>query len=127
SCRFASQEPPSRGWHEQRQLAVAALHTLPLFPQLELVSADPLIIRNTGDATIRTRVYGAPEYRLIVKWLDGDVVVHDQWLALPKDLHPGETAEIDLPRRNADTIRLYHALQDVPMLEPEPWGTARVR
>ena len=112
--------PPADGPYGQRP-------ALPLFPQLEVVSADPLVIRNTGDATIRTRVYGAPEYRLIVKWLDGDVVVHDQWLALPKDLHPGETAEIDLPRRNADTIRLYHALQDVPMLEPEPWGTARVR
>ncbi len=100
---------------------------VPLFPQLEVVSADPLVIRNTGDATIRTRVYGQPGYRLIVKWLDGDVVIHDQWLALPKDLHPGETAEIPLPWRKGGTIRLYHALQDVPMLEPVPWGTARVR
>jgi glycosyltransferase involved in cell wall biosynthesis len=127
SCRSASQEPPSRGWHVQRQLAVAALHMLPLFPQLELVSADPLVIRNVGDATIRTRVYGEPEYRLIVKWLEGERVVHDQWLALPKDLHPGETAEIPMRKRDADTIRLYHALQDIPMLEPAAWGTARVR
>ncbi len=95
---------------------------LPLFPQLELVSADPLVIRNVGDATIRTLVYGQPEYRLIAKWLDGDA-----WLSLPKDLHPGETAEIALPSQATGTIRLYHALQDIPMLEPEPWGTARVR
>ncbi|HEV7237815.1 MAG TPA: glycosyltransferase [Thermoanaerobaculia bacterium] len=100
---------------------------LPLFPSLEVVSADPLVIKNIGDATIRTRVYGEPEYRLIVKWLVGEVVVHDQWLALPKDLHPGETTEIELPRRKADTLRLYHAMQDVPMLEPEPWETVRVR
>ena len=105
----------------------AAFSSLALFPKLELSSIDPLIIRNAGDATIRTRVYGEPEYRLIVKWLRDGVVVHDQWLALPKDLHPGETAEIPLRKHDADTIQLFHALQDVPMLEPEPWGTARVR
>ncbi|HET8772293.1 MAG TPA: glycosyltransferase [Thermoanaerobaculia bacterium] len=95
---------------------------LPLFPRLELVSADPLVIRNVGDATIRTRVYGQPEYRLIVKWPGGDA-----WLSLPKDLHPGDTAELALPGQAAGTLRLYHALQDIPMLEPEPWGTAHVR
>jgi glycosyltransferase involved in cell wall biosynthesis len=101
--------------------------TLPLFPKLELVSAEPLVIRNIGDTTIRTCTYAEPEYRLIVKWLRGDRVVHDQWLALPKDLHPGDTAEIPLRKVDADTIRLYHALQDVPMLEPGAWGSARVR
>ena len=100
---------------------------LELFPKLELVSAEPLVIRNAGQETIRTRVYGQPEYRLIVKWLDGDRVVHDEWLALPKDLHPGDTAELPLRKHDADTIALFHALQDVPMLDPEPWGTARVR
>jgi len=100
---------------------------LQMFPELELISVDPLVIKNVGDATIRTRVYGEPEYRLIVKWFVGEAVVHDQWLALPKDLHPGETVEIELQKRDADTLRLYHALQDIPMLEPEPWETARVR
>jgi glycosyltransferase involved in cell wall biosynthesis len=104
------------------------LDMLPLFPNLELVTADPLVIRNIGDATLHTRVYGQPEYRLIVKWLDsGGRVIRDQWLALPKDLHPGNTAEIPLRKQEADSIQLYHALQDIPMLEPEPWGTARVR
>ncbi|HEX6099371.1 MAG TPA: glycosyltransferase [Thermoanaerobaculia bacterium] len=98
------------------------LDTLPLFPKLEVVSSDPLVIRNIGDATLRTRVYGQPEYRLIVKWRGGD-----RWLALPGDLHPGDTVEIALPRQATGTIQLYHALQDIPMLEPEPWGTARVR
>ena len=98
-----------------------------MFPRLELVSSQPLVIRNAGDAVIRTRVYGQPEYRLIVKWLRDGRVVRDEWIALPKDLHPGETAEIALRRVDADTIALHHALQDVPMLEPEAWGTARVR
>jgi glycosyltransferase involved in cell wall biosynthesis len=102
---------------------------LALFPQLELVSADPLVVRNAGPDTILTRTWGQPEYRLIVKLFDGERVVEDRWLALPKDLHPGETAELPfVPRaKTATTLRLYHALQDVPMLEPEPWETARVR
>jgi glycosyltransferase involved in cell wall biosynthesis len=94
--------------------------TLPLFPQLELVSASPLVIRNIGTTTIRTRTYGQPEYRLIARSAEGD-----QWLALPKDLHPGEEEEIEL--RGKGTFTLHHALQDVPMLPPEPWATADVR
>ena len=108
---------------------IAATHgTLPLFPRLELVSASPLVIRNAGAATIRTRTYGEPEYRLIARVFAGRIVVQDQWLSLPKDLHPGESVEVPFDIRAAgDTLRLYHALQDVPMLEPEPWGSERVR
>ena len=80
---------------------------LPLFPQIELVSANPLVIRNAGTTTIRTRVYGQPEYRLIVRSASGD-----EWLSLPKDLHPGETVELQVRTRDAFTI--HHALQDVP-------------
>lgn len=101
---------------------------LQMFPRLEVISEDPLVIRNAGDSVIRTRVYGEPEYRLLAKWLRGDRVVHDEWLALPKDLHPGDTAEIALRTiPGAGSITLHHALQDVPMLEPEAWGTIRVR
>jgi hypothetical protein len=85
------------------------------------VSASPLVIRNAGETTIRTRTYGQPEYRLIARFDDGD-----QWLALPKDLRPGDTAEIPL-RVTGEVVRLYHALQDVPMLDGDPWETARVR
>ena len=105
-----------------------ALHALPLFPQLELVSVNPLVVRNVGTTTIPTRSYAEPEYRLIARLFDGDRVVQDQWLALPGDLHPGETAEIPFQQRaEATEIRLYHALQDIPMLPSEPWETARVR
>ena len=95
--------------------------TMSLFPELELVSANPLIVRNIGATTIRTRTYGQPEYRLIARFEDGD-----QWLALPRDLRPGETAELPL-RIAGDVVRLHHALQDVPMIDAEPWETARVR
>jgi len=93
---------------------------LPLFPQLELVSARPLVLRNAGRTVIRTRTYGEPEYRLIVRFADGD-----RWLALPKDLGPGEEVEIDV--RGAGAFTLHHALQDVPMLDPEPWAAGDVR
>ncbi len=99
---------------------------IPIFPRLELVSARPLVIRNAG-ATIRTRTYGQPEYRLIARFFNEDRLVLDRWLALPKDLHHGDTAELTLEQpAGATTLRLYHALQDIPMLDPEPWVTARV-
>ncbi|HEV7765779.1 MAG TPA: hypothetical protein VGQ76_12315 [Thermoanaerobaculia bacterium] len=127
---------------------------LPLFPELALldarVEASELVItlKNVGAFTIRTRTYGQPEYRLIVKLFEGDVQVQDRWLALPRDLEPGTTATIrfgvrqpQLPRSYVgaahehakavaaatalQTVRLYHALQDVPMLEPEPFAEVR--
>jgi hypothetical protein len=95
-----------------------------------LVSIDAVNIRvrNAGRETIRTRTYGQPEYRLIARLFDGDTVVQDRWLALPCDLRPGDEADIAFPRvaKNATTLRLYHALQDIPMLDPEPWETTRV-
>jgi hypothetical protein len=94
---------------------------IPLFPKLELVSVDPLVVRNIGTTTIRTRTYGQPEYRLIARYPDGD-----RWLALPKDLHPGDTAELSSVV-GSDPTTLLNALQDVPMLEPEPLEIARVR
>lgn len=106
----------------------ATLGTLPLFPRLELVTASPLVIRNAGPTTIRTRTYGEPEYRLIARVFAGDTVVQDQWLSLPGDLRPGESVQIPFELRGkGDTLRLYHAMQDVAMLDPEPWGSARVR
>ena len=102
---------------------------LPLFPELELLGARVeagdvvMTLKNAGAFTISTRTYGQPEYRLIAILFDGDAVVQDRWLGLPRDLAPGESATIAFPRHAAGTtLRLYHALQDVPMLEPEPFA-----
>jgi hypothetical protein len=108
---------------------------LPLFPELELLDAHVeggdivLTLKNLGAFTICTRTYGEPEYRLIAKIFDGDVQVFDRWLSLPCDLRPGETATIRFEHTKAvaaatalQTLRLYHALQDVPMLEPAPFA-----
>lgn len=106
---------------------------LPLFPELVLLDAHTadgeivVTLKNSGAFTIRTRTYGEPEYRLIARQFAGDAQVDDRWLALPRDVDPGETATIVFPRRhNATTLRLYHALQDVPMLEPESFAEVRL-
>lgn len=105
---------------------------LPLFPELELLGArveagDVVVtVKNAGAFTISTRTYGQPEYRLIAKLFDGEIETEDRWLGLPRDLAPGETATVAFPRRSAGTtLRLYHALQDVPMVEAELWAEVR--
>src|SRR5207249_4745708 len=97
---------------------------MPLFPSLEVVTLDPLTIRNTGDFTVRAKTYGQPSYRLIAKLFDGPTEIANRWIELPRDLAPGETAMIAIPRREGATLRLYHAIEGIPMLEPEAWHAA---
>ncbi|HYO75227.1 MAG TPA: hypothetical protein VE010_02090, partial [Thermoanaerobaculia bacterium] len=108
SHRFASEVQAASG--------VAAL---PLFPQLALVATtgSAITLRNTGTSTIRTRTYGQPEYRLIAQVVRDGQVVDDRWLALPGDLRPDESITIDYSPRAEGTLRLFHALQDVPLVE----------
>ncbi|MBV9497353.1 MAG: hypothetical protein JOZ54_24160, partial [Acidobacteria bacterium] len=106
---------------------------LPLFPALSVIerTADSITLRNDGDAPLRAREYGAPAYRVLAKLFDGERELADRWLALPGDLAPGETVNVETGFRPfqdglkpAPTLRLYHALQGVPMLPPEPWYAA---
>ena len=108
---------------------------LQLFPTLELTHGaidDGNIVfgvRNLG-SLIRTRTYDQPEYRLIAKVFDGEREIQNRWLSLPRDLERGEEAELSFPLIGAHdsvTLRLYHALQDIPMLEPEAWDSAEVK
>ena len=93
------------------------MRSLPLFVEMEVVAIarGEITLRNTGDFTILTRVYGQPSYRLIA---------NDRWIQLPRDLAPGETATVEVPYRAGATLRLYHAIEGVPMLEPEAWHAA---
>jgi hypothetical protein len=89
--------------------------TLPLFPQLELVSRDAtsITIRNAGDATLRAREYGEPGYHIIA---------NGQWLDLPGDVKPGDTAKIELPTElRGKTLELFHAMQGIPAVDPKAW------
>jgi hypothetical protein len=106
--------------------ALPVTASLPLFPQLELVRVelDPLTLelRNSGEATLRTREYGQPGYRLIVKLFDEATEIYDRWVELPRDLVAGERTTIILPVRGRGTLALYHAIEGVPMLEPEAFA-----
>ncbi|MEA2236982.1 MAG: hypothetical protein QOC81_1706 [Thermoanaerobaculia bacterium] len=97
----------------------AVTRTIPLFPQLEATLVNGTIaLRNTGDFTLRTRSYGQPGYRLMMLTFDGERVIDDRWIELPRDLRPGDVTEIALPTV-AGTLRLYHAIDGVPIVVPE--------
>lgn len=106
---------------------------LQLFPRLAVVDTHVdgdrlmLTLRNDGDATLRTRSYGMPGYRLLVKLFDEGQVVQDRWLELPGDVAPGGTIDVSMRmERPASSARLYDALEGIPMLEPEAWGEVTV-
>jgi hypothetical protein len=106
---------------------------LALFPNLTIArmtrSGDQLTLtlRNDGDATIRAAEYGQPAYRAVLKVFDGNAELQDRWLALRRDVRPGEEATMafDLDRRPASgnrplVLRLYHALESVPIVAELP-------
>jgi glycosyltransferase involved in cell wall biosynthesis len=115
---------------QEPRAAHGVTRTVPLFPRLALVEVerDPLAItiRNDGDATLRTRTYGQPGYRLIVKLFDGAAETYDRWVELPGDLAPGGSARIALPVAGRGTLALFHAIEGIPMLEPEAWARAEL-
>jgi hypothetical protein len=102
---------------------IAVARTVPLFPSLAVVDRDEarVTVANRGDFTIRTRVYGEPGYRLIAKLFDGAREIADRWIELPRDIAPGEETTVTVPYRAGATLRLYHAIEGIPMLDPEPW------
>ncbi|HUP49232.1 MAG TPA: glycosyltransferase [Thermoanaerobaculia bacterium] len=109
---------------------------LPLFPSLTLAGVvfrdevAVLTLRNDGSATVRARVYGQPGYRAVVKLFDGEREIADHWLDLAADVLPGGATEIRVPLGSSDralTLRLYHALERVPLVSPAPAGEVEVR
>ena len=103
----------------------AVSRTVPLFPAFSVErKGNRLTLKNTGDFTIRTRVYGEPGYRLIAKLFEGEREIVDRWIELPRDVAPGERATVSVPHKPGATLRLYHAIEGIPMLDPEPWYAA---
>ena len=102
-----------RALEATKGIDVGVSRSIPLFPSVKATRhGNEVTLRNTGDFTLRARTYGQPGYRVIAKWEGGD-----RWFQLPRDLAPGEEATIALPQRS----RLYHALESIPMLDPEPF------
>ena len=109
---------------------VYASQSLPLFPRLELLrlTGNTLTIRNDGQSTLRTRVYGFPGYRLIAKIFYNGGEIYDRWLEFPCDLAPGETTTVELPGTlGSGTLALYHAMEGIPMLAPEAWARVAIQ
>jgi len=123
----ASMELTARGYlaaldDASRESHPAVTRTIPLFPKLDAtLHGDAVVLRNGGDFTLRTRTYGEPGYRLMMLTFDGDTVIDDRWVELPRDLRPGDAAEVALPCKRG-TLRLYHAIEGVPMIAPEPFA-----
>jgi glycosyltransferase involved in cell wall biosynthesis len=123
----ASMELTVRGYltalvDTQREPAVAVARTIPLFPRLEAtLRGDAIVLRNAGDFTLRTRSYGQPGYRLMMLVFDGETVIDDRWIELSRDLRPGDVVEVALPPV-AGTLRLYHAIEGIPVVVPEPFA-----
>jgi glycosyltransferase involved in cell wall biosynthesis len=102
--------------------SASVTRTIPLFPSLDAtVDGDVIVLRNSGDFTLRTRSYGQPGYRLMMLVFDGETVIHVRWVELPRDLRPGDATEFALPRIGG-TLRLYHAIDGIPMIAPEPFA-----
>ncbi|HEX7676897.1 MAG TPA: glycosyltransferase family 4 protein [Thermoanaerobaculia bacterium] len=96
--------------------------TIPLFPKLEAtLGHDAVVLRNSGDFTIRTRSYGQPGYRLMMLVFNGETVIDDRWVELPRDLRPGDVAEVAISPVEG-TLRLYHAIDGIPIVVAEPFA-----
>ena len=106
----------------------AANRTLPVLPRLEIVERRGLclLIRNIEDLTLRARSYGVPGYRVLAKFSRGGVEVGSRWIEPRGDVLPGGVMEIDLPDIGADTVRLIHAIQGMPVVDERPWAVVEI-
>jgi glycosyltransferase involved in cell wall biosynthesis len=108
-------------------LPPAVTRTIPLFPSLAVQrDGHGLTLMNSGDAPLRTREYGQPGYHLVLQVIERGRVVLDRWVELSRDLAPGEATRIELPAASG-TLRLFHALQDIPDPDPRPFAVMELR
>jgi hypothetical protein len=99
-----------------------------------------ITLRNEGDAILRAATWGEPGYRLVALVLartaardaagprpqdaGAPVVIHDEWLSLPRDLAPGETCDVELrvqSQHESLELRLFDAIEGIPSVEADPW------
>jgi hypothetical protein len=124
AAKSAAPLPPGEGGRRPGE-GRAITRSVPLFPMFSAErEGDRVTLTNTGDFTVRTRVYGEPGYRLIAKLFENEREIADRWIELPRDVAPGEKASIEIPHKAGATLRLYHAIEGIPMLDPEPWYAA---
>ncbi|MGZ7081347.1 MAG: hypothetical protein ACXVJT_18185, partial [Thermoanaerobaculia bacterium] len=102
--------------------------SLAIFPEVSAsYDGSGFEFRNEGSATLLTRTYGEPGYRVIVKLLDGNVEIENRWIELPRDLAPGESTRVNIAvPAGASRARLYHALQGIAIVEESPFAELRL-
>ena len=94
-----------------------------LFPSVAAkIESSQIVLTNHGPDTLRTRVYGQPGYRVIIRTHEKGMD-RDRWIELPSDLAPDQELSIPIPSAASGKIRLYHALEGIPMLDPEPFAS----
>jgi glycosyltransferase involved in cell wall biosynthesis len=129
-------EPVAHGVPPQRAAIPAAIS---LFPRLAVESVDlrgddersrlHLRVRNAGAERIRTATWGQPEYRLLAKVIGGGQQIAGAWLRLPRDLDPGQMADLhlDLPGDcSGARLELYDALQGIAIPVARAWYAAEL-
>jgi len=100
---------------------------VPIFPDVAAsYNGVAFVFRNDGTATLRTRDYGQPGYRVIAKLFDSAGEIGSRWVELPRDLGPGEQASVAIPIGKATRVRFYHAIQGIPMIEETPFAELRL-
>jgi hypothetical protein len=70
-------------------------------------------LKNDGETTMLAGEYGQPAYRAILKLDDSD-----RWIALPRDLRPGESVEI--PFKGSGRLTLTNALEGIAIVDDTP-------
>lgn len=87
---------------------------LPVFPKVALSwDGTTVTLKNEGDTVIRAGEYGQPGYRAILK-----LGKTDRWVALPRDLRPGEMAQI--PFAGSGRLTLTNALEGIAIVDETP-------
>ncbi len=86
-----------------------------------------LTLKNNGASTLQTHVYGQPGYRAVIKLMSNNREVQDRWIELPRDVHPGESVDITISLyADADSVRLFNALESIPIVDQEPASVAEI-
>ncbi|MGA7616953.1 MAG: glycosyltransferase [Thermoanaerobaculia bacterium] len=84
-------------------------------------------VRNEGNASVRSALWGEPGYRLVLKALSGETVLFDRWIALPGDLAPDSVAELELSiPLEAELLTLEHALEGIPTAPAPPFARLEI-
>ena len=80
------------------------------------------MLRNDGPETLRAGEYGQPGYRAVLKFGD-----RDRWVALPRDLAPGEEVVIGQRPVAGQRLTFTNALEGIPIVDETPAAAVELR